>query len=218
MKPMSNSLHCSGAARDIVLASASPRRRDILRTLGLSFAVEPSEVDETVIAGVRIADVVAELALAKARDVASRHSEALVLGADTLVELDGAILGKPSSPQDARRMLGLMSGRRHRVVTGLVLLDPASDKARSRNVETLVSFRQMAPSEIDAYVATGEPLDKAGAYGIQGLGAAFVERIEGDYYNVAGLPVAALNELLAEAGCCIICRLLRAQGEQAFGS
>jgi septum formation protein len=205
--------HCTGPSRDLVLASASPRRRDILRTLGLSFVVDPAEVDETPAPGAAIDEVVRRLSLEKARSVAGRHRDALVIAADTLVELDGRILGKPESPEDARSMLASMSGRTHRVATGLVLLDAATGEERSGLVETQVSFRPMPSEEIEAYVSTGEPLDKAGSYGIQGLGAAFVERIHGDYYNVAGLPVAALNELLREAGCCIICRALRSTSD-----
>ncbi|MGE0058605.1 MAG: nucleoside triphosphate pyrophosphatase [Dehalococcoidia bacterium] len=201
--------HCSGPARDLVLASASPRRSHILRTLGLSFEVDPADVDETPAEGAPIHAVVATLSLDKARTVAGRHASALVIAADTLVELDGRILSKPVDAADARSMLATMSGRQHRVATGLVLLDAASGDTRTRIVETQVVFRPMSDDEIEAYVATGEPLDKAGSYGIQGLGAGFVERIDGDYYNVAGLPVAALNDLLREAGCCIVCRNLR---------
>lgn len=203
------SVHCDGPARQLVLASASPRRRDILRTLGLDFQVDAAEVDETAEDGAAIHAVVAALSLKKAREVGARHRDALVIAADTLVELDGRILSKPLDAQDARRMLAVMSGRTHRVATGLVLLDAASGSERMTVVETLVSFRDMPEDEIEAYVATGEPMDKAGSYGIQGLGATFVSRIDGDYYNVAGLPVAALNDLLRETGCCIICRALR---------
>ena len=205
--------HCTGPLRHIVLASASPRRRDIMRTLGLSFAVEASSVDETVTPGALIDEVVLDLALLKARDVAARHSDALVVAADTLVELDGRIFGKPVDAGDARRMLLAMRDRTHRVATGLVLRD--GERERTSLIETLVTFRPIAEAEIDAYIATGEPLDKAGAYGIQGLGAAFVSRIEGDYYNVAGLPVAALNQLLLEAGCCVICYNLHAAAHPA---
>jgi septum formation protein len=210
---MTASNHCTGPARELVLASASPRRRDILRTLGLGFEIDPADVDETPAPGAPIDAVVATLSLEKAREVASRHREALIIAADTLVELDGRILGKPSGPDEARRMLTAMSRRTHRVATGVVLLDGATDETRTALVETQVTFRPMSNDEIDAYVATGEPLDKAGSYGIQGLGASFVQRIDGDYYNVAGLPVAALNELLREAGCCIICRALRSASD-----
>jgi septum formation protein len=210
---MTASNHCTGPARELVLASASPRRRDILRTLGLGFEIDPADVDETPEDGASIDAVVAALSLEKAREVAGRHRDALIIAADTLVELDGRILSKPTSPEDARAMLTAMSGRTHRVATGVVLLDGATERAQSALVETQVTFRRMSEDEIDAYVATGEPLDKAGSYGIQGLGASFVERIDGDYYNVAGLPVATLNELLREAGCCIICRALRSASD-----
>lgn len=203
---MTSAPHCSGPERALVLASASPRRRDILRTLGLSFLVDPADVDETVPGGVSVDDLVLRLARDKARTVALRHPEALIIAADTLVELDGVILSKPEGAAHAREMLHTMSGRTHRVASGLVLLDAASGEERCRIVETQVSFREMSDAEILVYVATGEPLDKAGAYGIQGLGAAFVTGIEGDYFNVAGLPVEALNDLLRESGRCLLCR------------
>ena len=152
--------------------------------------------------------VVLDLALRKALDVAARHESALVIAADTLVELNGRVFGKPVDQEDAGRMLREMSGRRHRVLTGLVVLDTASMQAKTILVETSVYFREITGPEIEAYLASGEPFDKAGAYGIQGLGAVFVSRIEGDYYNVAGLPIAALNRLLDEFGCCLICRHL----------
>jgi septum formation protein len=181
--------------------------------MGLSFEIDAADVDETEPDGVSMDAVVAALARDKARAVAGRHAGALVIAADTLVELDGAILSKPADPADARRMLATMSGRTHRVATGLLLFDTATGEERSAVVETQVTFRPMSEAEIEAYVATGEPLDKAGSYGIQGLGAAFVQRIDGDYYNVAGLPVAALNELLRQSGCCIICRALRSSSD-----
>lgn len=213
MALMSESPHCSNAARPLVLASASPRRRDIMRGLGLRFEVDASDIDETPPPGMGIDELVLDLATQKGRDVATRHPDALIISADTLVELDGRIFGKPIDESEARRMLTEMSGRTHRVATGLVTFDPASGATSSRIIETLVTFRQIGSSEIDAYIATGEPLDKAGAYGIQGLGAVFVAGIEGDYFNVAGLPVAALNELLEEAGCCIICMHLQVNAD-----
>jgi len=178
-----------------------------MRSLGLTFDVVASDIDETLAPGVSMDAAVVGLAAEKARSVAAGRPGALVIAADTLVELDGSIYSKPESPEDAVRMLGELRGRTHRVATGLVLLHSAD--VASRLVETMVTFRNMSNAEIEAYVSTGEPLDKAGAYGIQGLGAAFVQRIEGDYYNVAGLPVAALNELLREAGLCVICYNLR---------
>ncbi len=200
--------HCPGPCRPLVLASTSPRRRDLLRGLGLRFELDAAEIDETLPPGANIDEAVVDLALQKARQVAPRHPESLIVTADTLVELEGRIFSKPAGADEARTMLREMSARCHRVASGLVLLDAASGRASTRLVETMVTFREMTGAEIDAYVATGEPFDKAGAYGIQGLGAVFVQRIEGDYYNVAGLPIEALNQLLTEAGCCIICRHL----------
>lgn len=181
-----------------------------MRSLGLRFDVDSSDIDETLAPGVSIDEAVVDLALQKAREVAARHSEALIIAADTLVELDGVIFSKPVDRVDAARMLRQMSERTHRVASGLVLLDVATGFAESRLVETAVTFRAISDEEIAAYIATGEPLDKSGSYGIQGLGAAFVSRIEGDYYNVAGLPVAALNDLLLASGLCVICYNLQA--------
>jgi septum formation protein len=150
--------------------------------------------------------VVSQLALAKAQEVASRHRGSLIIAADTLVALDAEVFGKPLARADAMRMLRAMSGRSHRVVSGLVALDADSMHHVSRVVETEVHFRALAEAEIDAYVRTGEPLDKAGAYGLQDLGAVFVERVDGDPYNVIGLPLVALNEVLQGFGACILCR------------
>jgi septum formation protein len=202
---MTETHRCPGPPHRLVLASASPRRQALLAGLGLRFEVDPSDVAEDVPPDARIEAVVADLAVAKARQVASPHADALVIAADTLVEIDGCILGKPADAADARSLLAKLAGRTHRVLTGLAVLDTTSGETKQRLVETRVTFRQIDAPEIAAYVATGEPLDKAGAYGIQGLGAVFVSRIEGDYYNVAGLPVAALNDLLAAFGCCVIC-------------
>ena len=202
--------HCPGDERELVLASASPRRRELLLGLGLRFEVDAATGDEALPAGIDAAAAVTALALAKAREVASRHPTALIVAADTIVALGGRLLGKPGDADDARTMLHALSDHDHRVLTGLIVLDAASAAYESRVVETRVRFRALADTEIDAYVRTGEPLDKAGAYGIQGLGAVFVAGIEGDYSNVVGLPLAALNDLLRNAGACLICRRLRA--------
>jgi septum formation protein len=201
--------HCPGDPRTLVLASSSPRRRDLLRNLGLDFTVDAAATDETVEPGRDIRDVVIELAAAKARAVAPRHAGALVIAADTLVALDGRVFGKPADAAEARQTLETLSGHSHRVFTGLVLLDGKTLALDTRVVETEVSFRPLDPAEIDAYISTGEPFDKAGAYGMQGLAAAFVQRIDGDYFNVVGLPLVALNELLRLAGACLICRRLQ---------
>lgn len=181
----------------LILASGSPRRRDILTALGLAFEVRPPDVDETLRPGEGAAAAARRLAERKATAVEA-DPDALVLAADTIVVLDGELLGKPTGPNDAIAMLGRLAGRSHEVITGLALRLGA--ETRSVVARTNVIFRSLDHSEIAAYVATGEPLDKAGAYGIQGFGSALVERIEGDFFNVMGLPVPALLALLYDTG------------------
>ncbi|HEY8449724.1 MAG TPA: Maf family protein [Bacillota bacterium] len=194
-----------------ILASASPRRRQLLEQLGLEFTVYPSDVDETSPEFVDLppAQLVERLALAKASAVARRYAHQtdpsasprpLVIGADTVVVLEDEILGKPVDADHARRMLNQLAGRMHTVYTGIALIDVAAGRTAVTHRATRVWLRPLPASWIDAYVATGEPLDKAGAYAVQGLGAAFVERIEGCYFNVVGLPLAALVELLEAWG------------------
>ena len=194
------SLSKKEAAR-VILASASPRRRELLQLLGLEFEVRPSAVEERQLPGEPAEVFIARLAREKAEDVARRSApipeNTVVLGADTEVVLDGVPLGKPVDDADAARMLGMLSGRAHDVLTGLWLI-PASGQAYGGIESTRVWFGEMSESEIAEYVASGEPRDKAGAYAIQGLAARFIPRIEGCYYNVMGLPVAALYRLLRE--------------------
>jgi septum formation protein len=181
----------------LVLASSSPRRAHILRGLGIPFLVRPPEVDETQLPGEEPGAAAERLARAKAEAVAA--SESLpVLAADTLVVKGGAILGKPSGPEDAARMLRLLSGGTHEVVTGVCLC--ASGVRRSGLDHTAVTFARLSDEEIAWYVATGEPLDKAGAYHVDGRAALFIEGLEGSPSNVAGLPVALLYRLAREAG------------------
>jgi septum formation protein len=187
----------------LILASASPRRQELLGLLGLPFEVIPSEVDEAALVGELgeqplPAEMARRLAEVKAADVAARHPDALVLGADTIVVLGDAILGKPVSPDDARRMLALLSGRTHQVITGVALRGPGVGATDA--VSTDVTFRELTPREIDAYVATGEPMDKAGAYALQGRAAVLIEGIRGDYTNVVGLPIPRLAILLRRHG------------------
>ncbi len=182
----------------IILASASPRRRELLAALGLDFAVRPAQGEEITPSHGDARRTVMELSAAKARELAGSHPGDLVLGADTVVELDGVILGKPADAAEAADMLQMLSGRRHRVFTGLTLVRDAL--IRSDAEETFVRFRRLSEEEIAAYVASGEPLDKAGAYGIQGLGSLLVEGIEGDYFNVVGLPLCRLGQMLKEFG------------------
>lgn len=182
----------------IVLASASPRRAELLQRLGLDAEAHPAHVDESYLAGESPASHVDRLARAKAQAVAARHPDALVVGGDTVVVDGDEVLGKPADEDDAVRMLMSLSGRAHLVYTALAVTTPATTV--SRVVSTEVTFRDFGEATARGYVATGEPADKAGAYGIQGLGSALVKEIRGDYYCVVGFPVAAFVELLAEAG------------------
>jgi septum formation protein len=181
----------------LILASASPRRAQILRSLGVAFSIEPAGVDETLEPGER--PEAAALRLARAKAQAVRWSPArAVLGADTLVVCDGRALGKPGSPREAAEMLRGLAGRGHHVVTGVCLA--AGGAVRSGYEQTSVAFRAMSDAEIAWYVGTGEPMDKAGAYHIDGYGALFVESVTGSPSNVAGLPVGLLRRLFADAG------------------
>ncbi len=178
----------------LVLASESPRRREILRRAGISFLARPSPVEETPLPGESPAAHVRRLARAKAR-AARRQRGEWVLAADTVVVLGTKILGKPHSPRDAARMLRSLSGRMHRVLTGVCLLTPR--RSHSTVVETKVWFRTLSSAEIARYVASREPFDKAGAYAIQGLASRFVRRIDGDYFNVVGLPLSLVSRWLS---------------------
>jgi septum formation protein len=178
----------------LILASASPRRTMLLEQLGLQFNVVPSAVEEVVEAHLTPAEVVESLSHLKATDVASHHLNAdLVLGADTVVVLDGQILGKPVDTADAKRMLGALQGRWHQVYTGYTLIAPKEAKTVQGHAMTEVRIREMSDAEIDAYIATGEPMDKAGSYAIQGIGALLVAEIKGEYTNVVGLSVPAVD-------------------------
>jgi len=183
--------------RPVVLASGSPRRRELLGQMGIEdFEVLPAQGEETAPEGLAPDALVARLALQKAREVAALRPEATVIGADTVVALDGQVLGKPSDEEEAREMLSALSGRRHQVYTGMAVL--SGGQAFTHVECTQVEFRPLTEEEIAAYVATGESMDKAGAYGIQGRACVFIRGIQGDYYNVVGLPVCALHELLAQ--------------------
>ena len=188
------------------MASASPRRAEILRDAGIAFEVQAAIVDESRRAGESPGDYVRRLALEKARIAADAAAELdsreyLVVGADTVVVAEEEILGKPASEEDARRMLRRLSGATHEVHTGLtVLRRPGSDERVADEI-TRVTFAPLSAEDIESYVATGEPFDKAGAYAIQGIGGRYITRIEGCYFNVVGLPLARLWSLLQELGC-----------------
>ena len=182
----------------LILASASPRRRELLLLLDIPFEIIPAVGPEHVPQGADPEQAVLALSLAKAREVAQAHSDAVVIGADTVVAVDGAILGKPADEADAARMLRMLSGREHQVYTGVTVIK--SGETVSRAEMTRVYFRTMTEEEIQTYIATGEPLDKAGAYGYQGRAGVYVERIEGDFFNVVGLPLCSLGTMLKELG------------------
>ena len=183
--------------RTMILASASPRRLELLRQVGLDPQVEPSRVEE-VIASQEPAQVVMELSRQKAEDIARLHwgENVVIIGSDTVVAADGMILGKPKDRDEAIRMLGRLQGRSHQVFTGVTLADGASRRMVTFYEETIVHVYPMSQEQIAAYADTGEPMDKAGAYGIQGKFAAYIRGIEGDYTNVVGLPVGRVCQEL----------------------
>lgn len=182
----------------VVLASGSPRRRELLTLIGIRHEVHPADVDETYLAGEEPREHAERLARAKAAKVSGLEKDAFVIGADTIVVVDDAVLGKPRDKRDASRMLSLLSGRSHVVMTAVA----AAYAGRIlSSVEIVgVTFRDLTGGEIDSYIATDEPMDKAGAYGIQGYGATIVRRVEGDFFAVMGLPLVRLVELMKELG------------------
>jgi septum formation protein len=213
----------------LILASASPRRQELLRNAGISFEVQPADIDETPKDGEAPHECARRLAREKALVVVLSRPHDYVLGADTIVVVDGSILGKPCDAADAARMLRLLSGRTHEVITGVCLAGPVASgqwpvvskaetqtaqlqgsthELRTENRElstasatTLVTMSDLSDDEIREYVSTGEPLDKAGAYAIQGVASRWITRIEGDYCNVVGLPIALVYQMLCERGC-----------------
>ena len=185
----------------LILASASPRRAEILRDAGMTFTVMSSAVDETPVPGESPNDHVHRLACAKVELVAARSvGPAIVIGADTVIALDGQIIGKPRSSEDARRTLELLSGRTHSVVTGVMLIRLPDAERRGFVETTQVQFSEISPEEISRYLATDESYDKAGAYAIQGRAGRYIPRIEGSYFNVVGMPLSRLWQELTALG------------------
>ncbi len=181
----------------IILASASPRRRELIKNLGTEYEVKTADCEEKTVPGEHPKDTVTRLSRTKALWVAERETEpAIVIGADTVVAIDDKILGKPANRDEAAKMLRELSGRTHRVYTGITVTD--GHKTVSEYVRTDVKFRELSDKQIESYVNTGEPMDKAGAYGIQEYGSLLVESISGDYFNVVGLPVSRLCRVLNE--------------------
>ncbi len=196
----------------LILASASPRRQELLRNAGIPFRVQPADIDESPRVGEGAQECAERLAREKALAVFQAHPQSYVLGADTIVVVDDTILGKPRDANDAAQMLRLLSGRTHAVITGVCVVGPdavgsvvscqllVASRTETASETTLVTFCEISESEIRDYVATGEPMDKAGAYGIQGIASRWIPRIEGDYSNVVGLPVARVYAMLRERG------------------
>jgi septum formation protein len=191
----------SASDTDLVLGSASPRRHDLLRSVGIRFRAVTSQVEETLLNGEEPSEHVSRLALAKAREVSGRVPGAWVLGADTIVVIDGRILGKPADVDEAKRMLTTLQSRTHVVFTGYAIVNSRyPDKTRVRFVRSEVHIRELNEREIEGYIRTGEPMDKAGAYAIQGIGSGIVQEISGSYTNVVGLPLCEVIKDLKELG------------------
>ncbi len=184
--------------RTIILASASPRRKEMLEKIGLKFQVDPSDFPEKLRQDLPPEGLVKFNSIGKANFVASKYPDAIIIAADTIGVIHNHFIGKPHTAEEAVKMLQILSGKTHSVITGLTVLDTGSGKMLTRTVETKVHIRKLSLIEIQNYVQSGEPLDKAGAYAIQGLGALIVEKISGDYYNVVGLPLNTLANCLKE--------------------
>jgi septum formation protein len=190
-------------ATPLILASSSPRRRDLLNACGIPFQIVPAAIDEQPLPHERAEGYVRRLALAKAEAVAQHHADAVVLGADTIVTIDDLLLGKPQAPEAARQMLSRLRGREHEVLTGVAvvaarMVEHSGHRFAQAVVASRIWMRQFTAATIEWYLATGEPLDKAGAYAVQGLGAALVERVEGSYTNAVGLPLTETLTLLRQ--------------------
>jgi septum formation protein len=186
--------------KQIILASASPRRKEILQKTGLHFTVDESSYDEDNDAGLEPAALAVSHSIGKALDIACKYNDALIISADTIVVLGKKVFGKPKNRADAASMLSKLSGKAHTVITGFTIMDTATGKKLSQAVESKVYFKKLNAEEITAYIKSGEPMDKAGSYGVQGLGAVIVRKIEGDFFNVMGLPLCELVIALKKFG------------------
>jgi septum formation protein len=182
----------------IILASSSPRRKEILENANVKFDIIKSEIDEVILDNELPSQVVMRLAFEKCIDIAVKHRESLVIGADTVVVLDDIILGKPKDIDEAIAMITQLSGKTHQVITGISLINLSANKKIIDYVVSNVKFKDLSAEDIKDYIQTNESLDKAGAYGIQGYGALLVEEIQGDYFNIVGLPISRLSDLLKQ--------------------
>lgn len=183
---------------NIILASASPRRKEILENVNVKFTAVASDIDEVILENEPPKELVKRLAFEKCMDIARKNKDALVIGADTIVVLNNHILGKPNNEEDAYNMVKLLSGKKHQVITGISLINLSSDKKVIDYVVSEVTFKDLSEETIRDYINTKESLDKAGAYGIQGYGGLLVENINGDYFNIVGLPISRISDLLRE--------------------
>ena len=183
---------------DIILASKSPRRREILENTKVRFSIKESQIDETIKLNESPKDTVKRLAYEKAFDVAKRNTDRLVIGADTIVALDNEVLGKPKDKEEAYQMIKKLSNKTHKVITGISLINISHGMVVNDYVVSLVTFKDLSEDSIKDYINTNESLDKAGAYGIQGYGALLVDNIQGDYFNIVGLPISKLSDLLKD--------------------
>lgn len=181
---------------NIILASASPRRKEILENINVKFDIVKSDIDEVILEDELPPQVVMRLAFEKSMDVAKSNQESLVIGADTIVVFNNKVLGKPKDKEDARNTIRLLSGNTHEVITGISLINLSANKKIIDYVVSKVKFKDLSEDDINDYINTGESLDKAGAYGIQGYGSLLIEEIQGDYFNIVGLPISKLSDLV----------------------
>ncbi|MBP9718856.1 MAG: septum formation inhibitor Maf [Candidatus Levybacteria bacterium] len=186
--------------RQIILASQSPRRKKLLEQIGLSFTTVPSNIEEKLNPRLKPKGQAEELSLEKAQTVAIKYPDAIIIAADTIIDSKGEILGKPRNMDDARRMIKKLQGKTHSVITGFTLLDNKLKKTHTDSVETKVTFRKLGDAEIKTYLKIEKPMDKAGGYGVQGIGAVLLEHIDGDFYNVVGLPLSKIIPSLKKFG------------------
>ena len=180
----------------VILASASPRRKEILQNTKLNFDIQKSDIEEVILENESPEDMVVRLAYEKAFDVAKRNTDRLVIGADTIVALDNEVLGKPKDQNEAYQMIKRLSNKTHKVITGISLINLKENKIIKEYVVSFVTFKDLSEDSIKDYINTNESLDKAGSYGIQGYGALLVKNIQGDYFNIVGLPISRLSDLL----------------------
>lgn len=186
--------------KKIILASKSPRRKAILEQIGLTFDTVVSDFEEKIDTKLNPHKLAKKLSLGKAKSVAQKYNNAVIISADTFVIFNNEIIGKPKNKKDAKRILKLLSGKTHSIITGFTILDTDTKKSISKSVESKVVLKKLSNQEIDDYIKTGEPMDKAGAYDIQEKGAIFIKKIEGDYFNIVGLPIYPVTEELKKFG------------------